>query len=62
MTGVGMKQDFNEDFNPWTQLKDLEALVGAALVRHLPGLQVKFCRSFNGGWKGQSDELNVVSF
>jgi hypothetical protein len=43
MTGVGMKQDINEDFfNPWTQLKDLEALVGAALVRHLPGLQVKF--------------------
>jgi len=41
MIGAGVKQDPNEDyFNPWSQLKDLEALIVAALVRHLPGLQV----------------------
>ena len=31
----------DENGNPWTPLKDLAAVVDAAVLRHQPGLQVR---------------------
>ena len=35
----------DENGNPWTPLKDLSAVVDAAVLRHQPGLQVSRFKS-----------------
>ena len=36
-----------ENGNPWTPLKDLAAVVDAAVLRHQPGLQVRMSLTLN---------------